>query len=80
MEKEMNYPDYWPCKHCGRPFSKHVQIGEPDQEWKGYNMWGDATINWCLPKDDPNNKGYGFKPVDNLTLIEMIANERQVSF
>jgi len=70
--EEIVYPPDWPCVRCKRPFSEHVKIGTPGQQMGGEQT---ATYNWCFTADNPKAaNSWDFKPVDNLTYVEMKAN------
>ena len=85
------YPDYWICQRCSRPFSLHVALGTPYENERGTLP---ASKNWCYTWKEleeetkkinegkliKNKKYYrDFQPVDNLTLIENLAKEKGIT-
>jgi hypothetical protein len=70
--------DNWYCKLCHRQFKKHLKVGEEAIE--GGRKIHNAD-NWCF--DDKQTAGnetnsWGFKPVDNLTQIELTAKKKGI--
>jgi hypothetical protein len=81
----MDYPDYWLCQRCSKPFSEHIQIGAPNEDDAGRSP---ATYNWCISwakltveelNEDREENSWSFKPIDNLSLIESLANKRGIT-
>jgi hypothetical protein len=76
----MNYPADWLCECCKRPFSQHVQIGAPKGNDKGQQP---ASHNWCysykeLMERKSDLGGLSFEPMDNLSLVEFLAKQKNL--
>ena len=66
----MEYPPDWLCKHCGNALQKHIESAARDRK------------RWCFAQEDANymNHAYQwFEPMDNLSLVEKLANDRKLS-
>jgi hypothetical protein len=73
------YPNNWPCRICNRPFFLHLHEGDRDETDKGVEI---VRHNFCFPWKTAVNKVeyyWQYNPVDNLTYVEQLANERQLS-
>jgi hypothetical protein len=67
------YPEEWLCTQCNRPFKLHLKIGNFDKRNTRNSK------NWCFEIEGYDEKnGWSFDPVDNLTLIEKIAEEKKL--
>jgi hypothetical protein len=61
----INYPPDWPCKNCKRSFEKHLE----------------GTRRWCFKMAETGYKNPAyqwFEPIDNLTMIEHLAKEKEL--
>lgn len=78
----MNYPDNWFCKNCSKQFYEHVKIRTPDEESSAPNILEPATKHWCHTwaevSDEYSISALDFLPVDNLTQIELLANNKGI--
>lgn len=76
----MNYPDYWLCKRCNRPYKIHLKIDELDYDDKE-DCLQPVTKEWCFRSKEVYHTvkyTWYFKPVDNLTLVERLSQEKGV--
>jgi hypothetical protein len=62
----MNYPSDWPCKLCNKRFDQHHPYFDGSSAW----------CFWLKENIDKIQVNWVFTPIDNLTLVERIANVR----
>lgn len=66
-----DYPSDWPCL-CGHVFEKHSRIDTIN----GGHYWIEPTCQiWSNKKNNYEDGCVKFTPIDNLSYVEMKANE-----
>jgi hypothetical protein len=77
-----NYPNDWFCAWCHKQYSNHLKLG--GTEINSFGLVQTIDRNWCyvlaeVMKNDEDKLEWFFKPVDNLTQIELTAKQRGIT-